>query len=139
MLNGCATSTSSQDLSSDGYKRIGYLTTIANTCKENGKINDKEYASFINSIRQYTAGVSVSKASFENSCKFYTTSMNTNTLLSKCYEVYAFIEEQNQVRERINANAASSNRSNAGDEWSSVGTINKVPVCTKIGTSIYCN
>ncbi len=36
------------------------------------------------------------------------------------------------------ANAAAAN-TRQQQQWENVGTINKVPVCTKIGGSLYCN
>jgi len=134
LLSGCAMPA---PMATDAdYSYVGRLGAIADLCKRNKEIDDRTLASFMTSMRYYTSGTQYSKAKADEWFVYY--SKSTSKIKDKCYEVYAFIEEQNNNRQRSNANAAAANTSQQ-QQWENVGTINKVPVCTKIGGSLYCN
>ena len=134
LLSGCATPA---PMATDAdYAYVSRLMWLAQTCKQNAKLDDRTYASFITSMRYYTTGTQYSTEVGNQYMAAY--SRNSFELENNCYEVYTFIEEQNNNRQRSNANAAAANTSQQ-QQWENVGTINKVPVCTKIGGSLYCN
>jgi len=134
LLSGCAMP--APMATEADYNYVGRLVVVAQFCKYNEKLDDKIYASFLTSMRYYTSHTQYNEQVGNQYIAAY--AKRTDELVDKCYEVYAFIEEQNNNRQRSNANAAAANTSQQ-QQWENVGTINKVPVCTKIGGSLYCN
>ncbi len=138
LLGGCASPVAEESIASSAdQQKLGRLRAISNMCKQANKINDQTYASFINASNYYMRNQTFYTDDMKMYADNYINAQGVK-IIDNCYMVYAFIEEQNNNRQRSNANAAAANNSQQ-QQWENVGTINKVPVCTKIGTSIYCN
>jgi len=141
LLGGCATPTPKElpEISDKTYRALGGLVAVASICKSTNQIDDKTFASFTNALDYRFRNEMVYGETTRKYADMYINTYGDKTT-DKCYQIHAFIEQQNNEKERIRANISNSN-SSGGDYWNSnnTGTINKVPVCTKIGGSLYCN